>query len=107
MPEGPDRKMTVLNRYRDPRGGPVPELRLAGKWLGQAGFAPGTRVSIAVEQGRLVVTVAAPARPRDEDVALVERLVAEDAALVEELMAEVRRLREQALPRRRRKYDGE
>ena len=33
-----------------------PLLRIAGKWLIQAGFEPGQRVRITVEHGRLVVT---------------------------------------------------
>jgi toxic protein SymE len=33
-----------------------PPLRIAGKWLIQAGFEPGRRVKITVEHGRLVVT---------------------------------------------------
>ena len=34
---------------------PVPFLRLRGQWLGQAGFAVGERVRVAVEPGRLVI----------------------------------------------------
>ncbi len=40
-------------RGRD--GDPVPFLRLAGRWLSAAGFAPGERVSVQVEEGRLVI----------------------------------------------------
>ncbi|WP_250512936.1 SymE family type I addiction module toxin [Caballeronia sp. INDeC2] len=35
----------------------VPWIRLAGRWLEHAGFAPGQRVKVNVEQGRLVITV--------------------------------------------------
>ncbi|WP_087131074.1 SymE family type I addiction module toxin [Caballeronia pedi] len=31
-------------------------MRLAGRWLEQAGFAPGQRVKVNVEHGRLVIT---------------------------------------------------
>ena len=34
----------------------VPCLRLAGKWLEQAGFRSGQAVSVLVENGRLVIT---------------------------------------------------
>ena len=33
-----------------------PLLRIAGKWLIQAGFEPGQHVRIEVEHGRLVIT---------------------------------------------------
>lgn len=39
----------------------VPYLRLRGQWLAQLGFKPKTRIYIAAEQGRLVITVADPA----------------------------------------------
>ncbi|WP_454826743.1 SymE family type I addiction module toxin [Paraburkholderia xenovorans] len=31
-------------------------MRIAGRWLEQAGFPPGQRVRITVEHGRLVIT---------------------------------------------------
>jgi len=40
--------------------GEVPFLRLAGRWLAQAGFQIGTSVCIKVDPGRLVIE-AAPA----------------------------------------------
>jgi hypothetical protein len=86
-----ERRMTVLNRMRG--YALVPEIRLAGTWLELAGFTPGTRVKVAVRPGRLVVTVAAPPIPRNED-----------ATLVEQLMADVERLRALSLRKRRRKY---
>ncbi|MDR5825948.1 SymE family type I addiction module toxin [Caballeronia sp. LZ043] len=33
-----------------------PWLKLAGRWIEQAGFSPGQRVKINVEHGRLVIT---------------------------------------------------
>jgi hypothetical protein len=59
MPERKERRLTVLNRYR---GGDsaVPDIRLSGKWLTEAGFAPGSRLAVSFErQGELVVTVTA------------------------------------------------
>lgn len=43
------------------RLGAVPDVRLSGYWLEQAGLAPGARLSVEVEYGRLVITVIAPA----------------------------------------------
>ncbi len=42
------------------RAAPVlyPWMKLAGRWIEHAGFMPGQRVKIAVEQGRLVITAA-------------------------------------------------
>jgi hypothetical protein len=56
------RLYTVTNRNRE-NGGPVPELRMSGKWLGVAGFAPGSLLSVCVTDNRLVVTVVARPRP--------------------------------------------
>lgn len=33
-------------------------IRLKGKWLTSAGFKPGQKVSVQVEQGRLIITAA-------------------------------------------------
>ncbi|GLU35886.1 SymE family type I addiction module toxin [Trinickia caryophylli] len=33
-----------------------PWMKLAGRWIEHAGFQPGQRVRIAVEQGRLTIT---------------------------------------------------
>jgi hypothetical protein len=60
MPERKERRLTVLNRYR---GGDsaVPDIRLSGRWLAEAGFAPGSRLAVSIKrQGELVVTVTAP-----------------------------------------------
>ena len=43
----------------------VPYLRLRGHWLAQLGFSPETRIYIAAEQGRLVITAADPAAAVD------------------------------------------
>ncbi|WP_404980237.1 MULTISPECIES: SymE family type I addiction module toxin [unclassified Caballeronia] len=34
----------------------MPWIKLAGRWIEQAGFMPGQRVKINVEHGRLVIT---------------------------------------------------
>ena len=42
----------------------VPEIRLKGKWLLQAGFTPGDRVEVRLtEQGQVVIRVATGDRP--------------------------------------------
>ncbi|WP_279628702.1 SymE family type I addiction module toxin [Caballeronia pedi] len=33
-----------------------PWIRLAGRWIEHAGFAPGQRVRVAVEHGKLTIT---------------------------------------------------
>jgi toxic protein SymE len=38
----------------------VPFLRVSGRWLEQCGFAIGARYYVAVEQGKLMLTLAAP-----------------------------------------------
>jgi len=57
-PEKKLRRLTVTNRYRP--GGPVPEIRMSGKWLAKAGIPAGSHLAIHVERGRLVVTLMAP-----------------------------------------------
>ncbi len=66
LPAHPERHATVQQRMRwrpppkwqgqwkNPAFFPL--LRIAGKWLIQAGFEPGQRVRITVEHGRLVIT---------------------------------------------------
>jgi hypothetical protein len=50
--------MTIQRLY--PSNGSLhnayPWIRLSGKWLELAGFNPGQRVKINVEQGRLIIT---------------------------------------------------
>jgi toxic protein SymE len=55
------RDLTVSSIYQPRRrGGAVsPHLRLSGRWLESAGFAPGTRVRVQVQQGQLVITTEA------------------------------------------------
>lgn len=57
------RRYTVTNRNREGCRGPVPELRLSGRWMERAGFAPGSLLAVQVEEGRLVVTITARPRP--------------------------------------------
>lgn len=52
------RKSKVQEYYRELRwGGGVldPQLRLRGRWLKEAGFAPGTETEIEVRDGELVI----------------------------------------------------
>lgn len=54
----PKRKSKVQEYYRERRwgGGVVdPQLRLRGRWLMEAGFAPGTETEIEVRDGELVI----------------------------------------------------
>lgn len=54
-----ERRMTVSATYQtraNGRGRTVPMLRLRGDWLRQLGFARGTRIVVALESKRLVVT---------------------------------------------------
>lgn len=55
-----ERTVTIATLYRNDRTGTarLPFLRLSGRWLEQLGFTRGTRVSIAAEEGKLVLTVA-------------------------------------------------
>jgi hypothetical protein len=38
------------------QGGFLPQIRLQGKWLRKAGFAPGGRIRVVVEKGRLTIS---------------------------------------------------
>ena len=62
---GGPRELSITTLWRaDPnaRSGekPVPYVRISGGWLERFGFARGSRVVIAAEQGRLVLTVTDP-----------------------------------------------
>lgn len=54
MPERTLRRLTVTNRSQG--GHLVPQVRMCGAWLGQAGLTPGTFLDIAVVEGILVIT---------------------------------------------------
>jgi hypothetical protein len=58
-----ERRLTVLNQHRET--GKVPVIRLAGRWLAEAGFAGGCQVVVEGKSGsgRLVVRVVAPPDP--------------------------------------------
>lgn len=63
--KGGPRELSITTLWRaDPnaRSGekPVPYVRISGGWLERFGFARGSRVVIAAEQGRLVLTVTDP-----------------------------------------------
>ena len=57
MMEKRERKTTVgtRNAQRTYWYVQVPQLRLEGKWLADAGFDSGTKVSVEVKKGRLVL----------------------------------------------------
>ena len=51
--------ISTIFRKRLAKGdGRVPYLRMSGLWLEQFGFARGSRVLIAAEEGRIVLTIA-------------------------------------------------
>ena len=63
-PATPERQLTI-SRLFTPRvttttyGEPtvtVPYLRVSGRWLARLGFAPGDRVRVEAERGKLLVT---------------------------------------------------
>jgi hypothetical protein len=65
--KGGPRELSITTLWRacaNPRAGgkPVPYVRLSGRWLERFGFARGSRVVVAAEQGRLVLTLADPPR---------------------------------------------
>lgn len=66
MPAMKPRRYTVTNRFRQETNTCVPELRMSGRWLGRAGFVPGSLLAIQVTANRLVVTVIARPRPLSE-----------------------------------------
>ncbi|WP_179401920.1 SymE family type I addiction module toxin [Burkholderia guangdongensis] len=45
---------TATGKYIEPTF--YPWIKLAGRWIEHAGFSPGQRVRIAVEEGRLTIT---------------------------------------------------
>jgi hypothetical protein len=49
------RRLKVYETGDPHRGGILPQIRLQGKWLRQAGFAPGGQVEVQVETGRLII----------------------------------------------------
>jgi hypothetical protein len=70
------RRLTVTKRSTWPDYRQVPQVRMCGAWLAQAGFTPGTFLDIEVHHGLLVIKVAAVnARPPDPEV--VRRAVAD------------------------------
>jgi hypothetical protein len=70
------RRLTVTTRASWPTYRQVPQVRMCGAWLAQAGFTPGTFLDIEVHQGLLVIKVAAvSAKPPDPEV--VRRAVAD------------------------------
>lgn len=52
----PDQPSRSLHRAYRPAPGPLPSLRLQGRWLEAAGFQIGDRVQVEVRRGRLIVT---------------------------------------------------
>jgi len=70
------RRLTVTTRASWPHYRQVPQVRMCGDWLAQAGFTPGTFLDIAVYNGMLVIKVAA-VNAIQPDPELVRRAVAD------------------------------
>jgi toxic protein SymE len=54
------KRLTVSRLFRSLRWKEqfVPFIRISGKWLEEAGFRPGTYVTVRVENGSLIITPA-------------------------------------------------
>jgi hypothetical protein len=54
-----ERKLKVYSRYfeRTIRGVILPEIRLSGKWLHEAGFTCGQDVKVSYEHNKIVITI--------------------------------------------------
>jgi hypothetical protein len=55
------RHLTVGYLAGAERGGSAPHIRIAGRWVEEAGFAVGAKVNVEVAHGRLVIEIAPPA----------------------------------------------
>ena len=54
-PSNKPRRLTVGYAYADAPGVRVPNLRLCGRWLHEAGFVIGRRVRIEADDARLTI----------------------------------------------------
>ena len=54
-PSNKPRRLTVGYAYTDTPGVHVPNLRLCGRWLQEAGFAIGRHVKIEGNEGRMTI----------------------------------------------------
>jgi len=62
------RRLKVYRFWRSGRyweDGPLPQIRLEGKWLQEAGFAIGTPIEVQVRPGHLLITTR-PASLREQ-----------------------------------------
>jgi hypothetical protein len=66
--ERPMRKFTVTIRTTWPTYRQVPQIRMCGAWLEQAGFTPGTFLDVEVSKGMLVITYARFAGDPDPEI---------------------------------------
>ena len=79
----------------DGRAMPVPQLRLQGAWLEDAGFAIGTPVKVHVSRGRLVIEAIESERvPQAEVLRVLGALVADEGLSKRDFDALVRRLKQ-------------
>jgi Toxin SymE, type I toxin-antitoxin system len=66
--ERPLRKFTVTTRSSWPTYRQVPQIRMCGAWLAQAGFTPGTFLDVEVSEGMLVIRYARFAGDPDPEI---------------------------------------
>jgi hypothetical protein len=84
------RKLTVTTMSSGRTHRQVPQIRMSGAWLWQAGFTPGAWLDVVVSQGMLVIAVAAdPIQP--------------DPELVRQAMEDLQRDDRRRFPKRQRK----
>ena len=59
-----DRKLTVCYGRGNYRQAP-PQIVLQGKWLEQAGFTPGDKITVSCQEGQLTITKDEPGKDRE------------------------------------------
>lgn len=59
-----DRKLTVCYGRGNYQQAP-PQIVLQGKWLEQAGFTPGDKITVGCQEGRLTITKDEPVSNRE------------------------------------------
>ena len=59
-----ERKLTINYLYTNGNKKPYPFIRLQGRWLERLGFAVGNKVSVAADEGLIVIV---PAKDGDRN----------------------------------------
>ena len=60
-----DRKLTVCNGRGNYKQAP-PQIVLQGKWLEQAGFSAGDKITVKCQQGQLIITKNEPSAEHEK-----------------------------------------